>query len=243
MDAQSQWSASLFILTKKILFCGAKSKLKKIKTPLNNLNVFINETLNTKQKTTVSRKKNWNDYCMKNCTVSVMVKILQSKTSFRAVNHKDGLNNILKPLLRESGRNKRKFIKETKKISREKGQEKCLPDERDKLKEKPNSMAFLSNSRNWKFFSDYLKFFWGKSPQYLTHTVAVLKWWDYLLKCFYSFILLAIFALRRDVSNFYAYVFFHFRFFLSLSYFSLSYQVLIVLFARDIAVEWEDEKR
>ena len=58
------------------------------------------------------------------CTMSVMVKNLQNETSFRAVDHVDELNDIQNPVIRENGRNKQKFTKETEELSTEKGQDK-----------------------------------------------------------------------------------------------------------------------
>ena len=66
--------------------------------------------------------------------VSVMVKNLQNETPFRAVNHVDELNNIQNPVLRESGRNKRKFMKEIEVLSIEKRQEKFSPDNKRQMK-------------------------------------------------------------------------------------------------------------
>ena len=70
----------------------------------------------------------------KNCTVSVIVKNLQNETSFRAVNNVDELNKIQNPVLRESGRNKRKFMKEAEELSCEKGQEGFSPDNKRPMK-------------------------------------------------------------------------------------------------------------
>ena len=66
--------------------------------------------------------------------MSVIVKNLQNETSFRAVNNVDKLNKIQNPVLRESGRNKRKFMKEADELSCEKGQEEFSPDNKRQLK-------------------------------------------------------------------------------------------------------------
>ena len=70
----------------------------------------------------------------KNSTVSVMVKNLQNETSFKAVNKVDELNKIQNHVLRESGRNKRKFMKEAEELSCEKGQEKFSPNNKRHMK-------------------------------------------------------------------------------------------------------------
>ena len=70
----------------------------------------------------------------KNCKVSVMVKNLQNETSFKAVNNVDELNKIQNPVLRESGRNKRKLMKEADELSCEKGREKFSPDNKRQSK-------------------------------------------------------------------------------------------------------------
>ena len=70
----------------------------------------------------------------KNCTVSVIVKNLQNETSFELVNNVDKLKKIQNPVLRESGRNKWKLVKEADELSCEKGQEKFSPDNKRQLK-------------------------------------------------------------------------------------------------------------
>ena len=114
---------------------GAKRKLKKIKSPLNNLNIYINEILPKYEAEINSEAKKMGMITStKNCTVSVMVKNLQNETSFRAVNNVDELNKIQNPVLRESGRNKRKFMKEAEELSCEKGQERFSPDNKRPMK-------------------------------------------------------------------------------------------------------------
>ena len=114
---------------------GAKRKLKKVKSPLNNLKMYINEVLSKFEAEMNSEAKKMGMITLtKNCTVSVMVKNLQNKTSFRAVNHVDQLNNIQNPVLRESGRNKRKFRKEMEVLSIKNGQEKISPDNKRQKK-------------------------------------------------------------------------------------------------------------
>ena len=114
---------------------GAKRKLKKIKSPLNNHNIYINERLPKYEAEINSEAKKMGMITStKNCTVSVMVKNLQNETSFRAVNNVDELNKIQNPVLRESGRNKRKFMKEAEELSCEKGQERFSPDNRRPMK-------------------------------------------------------------------------------------------------------------
>ena len=63
-----------------------------------------------------------------------MVKNLQNETSFKAVNNVDELNKIQNPVLRESGRNKRKFMKEEEELSCEKSQARFSPDNRRQMK-------------------------------------------------------------------------------------------------------------
>ena len=87
-----------------------------------------------------------------NCKVSVMVKNLQNKTSFRAVNHVDELNNIQNPVLRESGRNKRKFMRET--------EDKISLDNRRQIKNKLHSLLLLP-AETKIFCSNNLMFFFS----------------------------------------------------------------------------------
>ena len=63
-----------------------------------------------------------------------MVKNLQNETSFKAVNNVDELNKIQNPVLRESGRNKRKFMREAEELPCENGQERYSPDNKRQMK-------------------------------------------------------------------------------------------------------------
>ena len=63
-----------------------------------------------------------------------MVKNVQNEASIKAVNNVDELNKIQNPVLRESGRNKRKFMEEADELPSEKGREKFSPDNKSQSK-------------------------------------------------------------------------------------------------------------
>ena len=80
------------------------------------------------------RRKNWEYLLQQKIVVSVNVKNLQNETSFGGVNHADELNNIKNSVSQESGRNKRKLMKETEAVSSEKGLEKLSSDNMRQMK-------------------------------------------------------------------------------------------------------------
>ena len=89
---------------------GDKRKLKKLKNPLNNLNMYINEILPKHEAQINSDAKKVDMItCNKNCAESVMVQNSQNETSFQPVNYVNDLNKVKNAVLRDSAKEKPKF--------------------------------------------------------------------------------------------------------------------------------------
>ena len=88
---------------------GARRKLKKLKYPQYNLNMYINERLPKHEAQINSEAKKMGMITStKNCAVSVMVRNSQNETSFQPVNYVNYINKVKKAVLRYSAREKPK---------------------------------------------------------------------------------------------------------------------------------------
>ena len=88
----------------------AKRKLKNLKNPLNNLNMYINERLPKHEAQINSEAKKMDMITSTiNCAVSVIVRNSQNVTSFQPVNYVNDLNNVKNAVLRDSATKKPKF--------------------------------------------------------------------------------------------------------------------------------------
>ena len=95
---------------KKDRVLGAKRKLKKLKNPLNNLNMYIKERLPKHEAQINSEaKKMVMITSTKNCAVSVMVRKSQNETSFLPFKNVNDLNKVKNAVLRDPAREKPKF--------------------------------------------------------------------------------------------------------------------------------------
>ena len=86
---------------------GAKRRLKMLKNPLNNLNMYINERLPKYEAQFNSEAKKMGIITStKNSAVSVMVRNSRNETSFQPVNYVNDLNKVKNAVLRDSAREK-----------------------------------------------------------------------------------------------------------------------------------------